>query len=551
MLELAAALLVTASGAPDMVFFNANIYTVDPDVPRAEAFALEDGVFVRIGSDTEVLALAGPGTRRFDMGGFTIVPGLIDAHGHMLGLGQLETGVIDLSGTRSYDDVIGLVRARAETTPAGEWIIGRGWDHESWPERELPHHDRLSEALPDHPVWLDRVDGHAGLANEAAMVKAQLSEGAPNPDGGEIIRDPAGRPTGVFIDTAEALVRHAIPDSAMGRPRDMMLAAQQRCVAVGLTGVHDMGIDPSVIELYRELDRSRELKLRIYGVVGANHAMPWFLNNEPFGTERFSVRACKLYMDGAMGSRGAWLLEPYEDRPTDDAGEAYTGLAVSDPGFVEAVAKDAAAKGYQVCTHAIGDRANREVLDIYERAIGGRDDHRFRVEHAQLLSASDIPRFAELGVIASMQATHCTSDMRWVEARVGQERAGGAYAWASLLRTGATIAGGSDFPVEGENPLLGFYASVTRQNAQGSPPRGWRPEERMTRDEALRSMTLDAAYAGFMEDEVGSISIGKRADFVVLTTDIMTCDPDHILTAGVLSTWIDAEQVYVDPWLPE
>jgi predicted amidohydrolase YtcJ len=328
--------------------------------------------------------------------------------------------------------------------------------------------------------------------------------------------------------------------------------------------------------VYERLAESGRLKLRVYAMVAGRSAMEWFEEHEPIIGERFTCRAAKLVIDGAMGSRGAWMLEAYADRPTTNDGKPYTGLAVNQPDFVEAVAKHGLAKGYQVCTHAIGDRGNHEVLDAYERAIlrsthehniprermegaqsmiksgraeAGRalllgGDHRFRIEHAQLLAPGDIPRFAPLGVIASMQPTHCTSDMRWVDARVGPERAKGAYVWASLLRTGVRIAGGSDFPVESHNPFQGLYAAVTRQNEQGEPAGGWMPHERMTREEALRSFTIDAAHAAFEEELKGSLAPGKYADFIVIDRDVMTCEPKDILGAKVLRTVIAGETVY-------
>ncbi|MEO1007828.1 MAG: amidohydrolase [Planctomycetota bacterium] len=547
-----AACCAAAFAGPDHIYYNANAYTMDADRPRASAIAIEDGRFIAVGSDAEVLPLADAGTELHDLGGRTVLPGLIDAHAHLAGLGQLETGVVDLAGTTSYAEVIERVRARAATTPDGAWIIGRGWDHESWPvrdgRRELPRHGELSAAAPDHPVWLSRVDGHAALANSAAMDAAGITADTSSPEGGEIIRDEGGLPTGVFVDNAESLVQRAIPASALPSPRETILAAQRMCFAVGLTGVHDMGVHPRTIELYRDMADAGELRLRIYALVSGPYAIRHFEQNDPLIGDVVTARGTKLYVDGAMGSRGAWLLEPYADRPTGPDGEPYAGLAVSDPSLIESVAAHALERGYQVCTHAIGDRANREVLDAYERAAASEDADlptaRFRIEHAQLLHPSDIDRFAAMGVIASMQPTHCTSDMRWIDARVGSERARGAYAWASLLRTGAVIAGGSDFPVESHNPFLGLYAAVTRQNLAGSPDGGWLPGERMTREEALRSMTLHAARAEFAEDRRGSIAPGKLADMIVIDTDVMTCEPRGIADARVLRTIVGGEVVF-------
>ncbi len=551
-----ALLTIAAAAADPTLYLNANAYTVDTGRPRAGAFAVRDGSFVAVGSEAEARAeLIGLGAGAFetvDLQGKTVLPGLIDAHGHLAGLGALQVGVLDLAGTTSYEQVIEIISERAEHTPAGDWILGRGWDNESWADKALPTHDALTEAVPDHPVWLGRVDGHAALANRAAMDTADISPETTGPDGGELLRNPDGSLTGVFVDNAESLVEKAIPAGARGDPESKIRAAQDACLAAGLTSVHDMGVHPRTAEMYRTLAERGELKLRVHAASPSAFAVRYFDENEPYRSDRFSFAAVKVYIDGAMGSRGAWLHEPYSDRPLyetgEHAGQPYTGLAVQEPGFIEMVARHALEHGYQVFAHAIGDRGNSEVLDAYERAADstGRSlaDARFRVEHAQLLAPADIPRFAELGVIASMQPTHCTSDMRWVEQRVGMERASGAYAWASLLRTGAVIAGGSDFPVESHNPFLGFYAAVTRQNTEGKPAGGWRPEERMTRAETLRSMTLDAAYSVFMEDRVGSIEPGKLADFIVIDRDVMTCEANDILGTSVLRTVVGGETVY-------
>ncbi len=535
-----------ALASAQTVYLNANVRTADPARPRAEAFVVEDGRVVAVGSNADALAAAGPGAERVDLGGLTVLPGLIDSHGHMAGLGALGLGMLDLRLARSYDEVVAMVAARARTTPAGEWIVGRGWDHESWPERRLPTHGALSAAVPEHPVWLTRVDGHAGLANEAAMRMAGVGDETADPPGGEIVRDASGRATGVFIDNAMPIVRSAITGAGLGTAEELLLKAQEMCLAVGLTGVHDAGVSPAEVEVYRRLEADGRLKMRIHAMVAAAHAPRYFEEQGCYEGPRLSVRAAKYYIDGAMGSRGAWLLDPYADRPGGPGGDAWHGLAVTQPEAIEAAAMHALIHGYQLCTHAIGDRANRAVLNAYERALKEWSfvGQRFRIEHAQLLHADDIPRFAALGVIPSMQPTHCTSDMRWVYARVGPERGRGAYAWGGLLRTGARIAGGSDFPVESHNPFLGLHAAVTRQTADGDPPGGWRPEQRMTGEEALRAFTLDAAYAAFWEEITGSIAPGKEADFIVVDRDPLTCEPGDIPGTRVLRTVVAGETVY-------
>lgn len=550
---LLAALAVVATQAhaqPDFVFVNARVYTVDDGFTVAQAFAVEDGMFAAIGSNDDVRASIGISTKVIDLGGRTVLPGLIDAHGHMAGLGNLQLGVLDLAGTTSYDEVIHRVIERAEQAEPGEWIIGRGWDHESWPDKELPTHERLSQAVPDNPVWLSRVDGHAGLGNARAMELAEVSEGSSAPSGGEMLRDQDARPTGVFVDNAIGMIGRVIPaGGASGE--DLILAAQKLCLEAGLTGVHDARVGADMIEVYQRLERERKLHVRVFGMVRGNQAMQWFDEHEPYTGSFFSMRATKLYIDGAMGSRGAWLLDPYSDRPTDAEGKPYTGLAVTEPDFVEAVAEHALTKGYQVCTHAIGDRGNREVLDAYESAATSLNanlrDARFRIEHAQLIAPEDIGRFAELGIIPSMQPTHCTSDMRWVEERVGPVRADGAFVWQTLLASGARIAGGSDFPVESHNPFLGLYAAVSRQNLDEQPPGGWHPSERMNRLQALRAFTIDAAYAGFDEDRIGSIETDKLADFIVIDRDYMTCHTREIADIRVVATYVEGSPVYINP----
>lgn len=545
LIVLMATSAAAAQGPPDAIFVNGNIYTMDPARPRAEAVAVSGGRIAGIGSNLDIHAMGGPGAKVHDLGGATVIPGLIDAHGHMAGLGSFGLGRIDLGRTASYEEVVAATLEAAGRAKPGEWVLGGRWDHESWSSRELPTHADLSKAIPDKPVWLRRVDGHAGLANAEALKRAGITRETPSPAGGEIIKDGRGEPTGVLVDNAMTLVERKIETAAAGADA-LILKAQEMCLAAGLTGVHDAGVSPAEVGVYRALAEAGRLKLRVYAMVSGPYAMKYYEENAPLVGERITVRSAKLFMDGAMGSRGAWMLEAYADRPVDAVGKPYAGLAVSKPELIEAVARHALEKGYQVCTHAIGDRGNREVLDAYERAMEPVSHlrPRFRIEHAQLLSPADIPRFAALGVIPSMQPTHCTSDMRWVEARVGPERAAGAYAWASLLRSGVRIAGGSDFPVESHNPFLGFYAAITRQDEKRQPEGGWRPGERMTREEALRAFTLDAAYAAFEEELKGSLAVAKMADFVVVDRDIMVCPMAEIPGTRVLRTVIGGETVY-------
>ncbi|MBK7404650.1 MAG: amidohydrolase [Phycisphaerales bacterium] len=564
-LALIALLALPARAQPNL-YFNANIYTMDPAQPRVDTMLVEDGLILAIGSNRGVQdSMRQQGirvVRKIDMGGKTILPGLIDAHGHMISLGAIGLGVLDLRAAASYEDMVNIVRDRASHVPAGTWIIGRGWDNESWADKRLPHHGALSKAIPDNPVWLSRVDGHAGLANEKAMQLAGVSSAMTSPAGGEIVRDQNRLPTGLFVDNAESVISAVIPEGLTGTAEECILQAQKMCLAAGLTGVHDAGLSPDEVDTYLRLEASGALKIRVYGMVHAKEAPAYFAEHPPYDGFKLTVVSAKAYMDGAMGSRGAWLMAPYADRPTGPEGQPYTGLQVSQPAEIEALVRDGLAHNYTVCTHAIGDRANREVLNAYARAINDWQpvtpadatprryqwftsaDARLRVEHAQLLSFDDVPRFAAMGVIASMQPTHCTSDMRWVDARVGEERARGAYAWASLLKSGAHLAFGSDFPVESENPFLGIYAAVTRENLDGEPAGGFHPEQRVTREEALRAYTIEAAYAAFWDERVGSLEANKLADFIVIDRDVMTCDAREIADTKVLETYSYGELVY-------
>lgn len=525
-----------AGDEADKVFLNGNIHTLARG--RVEAIAVrEGGRILAVGTNAEIERLAGKNTRRIDLGGRTVTPGLIDAHGHLASLGSLLTGRLDLREARSYEEVVAAVKRRAAKAKPGEWITGGRWDQATWAKKELPHHGRLSEEVPDHPVLLSRVDGHAALANRRAMALAGITRDTPNPAGGEILRDGAGEPTGLFVDNAIDLFDRVLP---RGRSvRDELLAAQERCLAVGLTGVHDAGVGAETIEAYRKLDLDGKLELRIYAMASVS-APEWFSRNRIHVGIRFTLRSAKLMIDGAMGSRGAWLLADYSDRP------GHRGLAVTDPRDLYRLTRAALENGWQVCTHAIGDRGIRETLDAYERALSEvrPGDPRLRIEHVQCAAVEDLPRFARLGVIPSMQFTHATSDMRWAEDRVGPERIRGAYAWATLLRSGARIAAGSDFPVESENPLLGLYAAVTRQDAEGRPEGGWRAQERLTREEALRAFTIDAARAAFEEEDKGTLEPGKLADFVVWSHDLLTCEPRELLKAAAIRVVIGGRTVY-------
>ncbi len=551
--RVAAGALLTAlaSSAPahaqqppaDLVVLNGRIYTADGARPVVDAMAIRGGRVVFVGDRAGARALVGSGTQTVDLEGRTVIPGMTDAHAHVAGLGSSLRNV-DLVGTTSYAQVIARVVERARTTPKGEWIIGRGWDQNDWGDTRWPSHAELSRAVPDHPVYLERVDGHAGLVNALALQQANVTKATKDPSGGQIIRDAQGNPDGVLVDNAQGLVERAIPAPTRAQVKESIKAAIAEMHRWGLTGVHDAGSSAQVLELYEELGRENALNIRLYAMI-SDHGPTidaWLARGPQSGLHNgmLWVRAIKLYQDGALGSRGAALLEPY----SDDA--KTSGLLVSAPEHIREVATKAIRAGFQVNTHAIGDRGNRLVLDSYAAVLKAHPtaDHRFRVEHAQILHSDDIPRFAELGVIPSMQASHQTSDMYWAGNRLGETRLRGAYAWRSLLESGVIIPNGSDFPVEYVNPLISFKASVTRQDARNWPAGGWYPEQRMTREEGLKSMTLWPAYAAFQEQELGSLSAGKRADFVVLSQDILRV-PDAVLSeTKVLSTWVGGTKVF-------
>ena len=528
----------------DLILTNARVYTADAAHPRAQAVAVRDGRIVFTGSAQEAEALRGPATRVVDVNGKTVIPGMIDAHGHLTGLGTALRNV-DVTGTRSLAEVVDRVKQRAARTPAGAWIEGRGWDQNDWGDQSFPSHRTLSDAVPDRPVVLGRVDGHAIFVNAKAMELAGVSKATKDPVGGRILRDANGEPTGVFIDNAMQLIYRKVPAETSNETREGIRLAMRELNRFGLTGIGDAGAGCNDIRTYEQMARSNELTARNYVMISAGGAcMDSLLSIGPRsnmdGKNMLHVRSIKAYSDGALGSRGAKLLAPYSDEP------GHVGLTVTPADELQDIAVRALRAGFQLNVHAIGDGANRDVLDVFEAALKQvpKADHRFRIEHAQVISPSDIPRFAQLGVIPSMQAVHQTSDMYWAEGRLGPDRIGGAYAWRSLLNTGVVIAGGSDFPVESADPLFSFHAAVSRQDAKNWPAGGWQPQERMTREEALNHLTIWAAYAAFAEQQTGSITPGKLADIVVLSKDIMTVPAEEILTTKVEMTIVGGKIVY-------
>lgn len=536
------AVALAPSAHSQTLFHNAHIHTLDTQQPKVQAMLVDAGGRIQaIGSDGDLLEHHGD-ARRHDLNGAHVLPGLIDAHGHLAGLGSALLSA-DLSGAQSKAEIVDRLRAFAANLPDGAWLTGRGWDQNRWPERAFPTAADLDDAFPGRPVWLRRVDGHAGWANSAALrnVERDLS-GDWQPDGGRILRDEDSRATGVFIDTAMDLIDQAVPapDKAL-RLRALELAVAD-AVRRGLTGVHDAGVDRETLGLMRELADADRLPIRIYAMADGDGAtLDWLCEQgryqHPSG--RLQMRAVKLYMDGALGSRGAALLRDY----SDDRGNR--GLLVTPKERLESAVAKAERCGIQASTHAIGDRGNRLVLDVYAALPeADRAQRRLRIEHAQIVHPDDIPRFSALHVIASMQPVHATSDMPWAQARVGRERLFGAYAWQRFRKQGTLLAFGSDFPVEMVDPFHGLYAAITRQDADGQPDGGWLPDQRLGIAEALHGFTLGAAYAGFAEDELGSLSPGKRADFIVVDRDVFEVPPTRLRDTVVRSTWLDGRQVF-------
>lgn len=530
-------LTVQAAQAPaELIVENARIYTVDKSRPQTNALAVRGGRIVAVG--TEALKMAGPSTKRIDLKGATVAPGLIDSHAHMAGLGALLESR-DLRHVATVEAVAAIVKEEAVKRGTDEWVTLRNWDQTNWGGR-FPSAKDLDAASLGRPVYLSRVDGHAAWVNPRALALAGITKTTADPPGGKIIRDAEGNATGVLVDRAMGLVGSKIPRAGYAQIKRQLELAAKECARLGLTGVHDAGVGADVLRAYRELIAEGKLPVRIYAMIGGDGAL-WreYLAKGPEVGEFLTVRAIKLMGDGALGSRGAALWQPY----TDD--KQNTGLLVTPREVIERVAREAVAKGFQVATHAIGDRANRNVLDAYAAALGGRNDKRFRIEHAQIVSLPDFKMFADYSVVAAVQATHATSDMRWAEARLGPDRIAGAYAWRRFKSLGVPVANGSDFPVEEADPLLGFYASFTRQDVKGAPPGGWTPDQKLTRAEALESFTLTAAYAAFEEKEKGSIEVGKLADFVVFDRDIMEVSPADVLKAKVRMTVLGGKVVFL------
>jgi predicted amidohydrolase YtcJ len=526
----------------DLILHGGTIHTMNNRQPSAEALAIHGDRFVAVGDSAAVMRFKSEQTQVVDLRGATVLPGLQDAHAHILGYGEsLER--LNLIDTRSFDEVLERVAAQARSARRGEWIVGSGWDQNDWVDPRWPTAAALDRVAPENPVFLTRIDGHAAVASTSALGQAGITAATADPPGGRILRDSDGRPSGVLIDAARTLVSSHIPRPTRAQIVDRILRADRELTRVGLTMVHDAGVSPDVLEVYQQLLTERRLNVRIYVMLHGDAADGWLQRGPLFDAhQRLTVRAIKLMADGALGSRGAALLEDYSDEP------GTRGLMVTPAAVLYERTRAAAEAGFQTAIHAIGDRANREALDVYERVdreLPRARSLRPRIEHAQILDGTDIPRFAALGVIASIQAVHCTSDMPWAPRRLGDERvAEGAYVWRRLLESGAILANGSDAPVERPHPLEGIYAAITRQSLSGTPAGGWMPQERLTAEEAVRALTVNAAYAAHAERDLGSIEVGKLADLVVVSRDILRIAPADIPGTQILRTVIGGRTAF-------
>ena len=539
-------------GPADLILRNGRFVTLDEKTPQAQALASRNGRIVAIGSDAEIARLAGPGTQTIDLNGQFAMPGFIEGHGHFTGIGQAKLG-LELLNTKSWEEILSLVAQAVEKARPGQWIVGRGWHQEKWSSTPadnvegFPLHAALDKVSPNNPVILTHASGHASFVNGKALELSKITKDTPNPSGGEILKDKDGNPTGLMRETASRLVRTGAgeptptPEEAEARNAKILELADREVIGKGITSFQDAGSGFDVVsQVKRAIDAGR-MNVRLWMMIRGGTAETLKSGRViGYGNNMLTVRAIKITADGALGSRGAWLLEPYSDKADS------TGLATTPVESMRTQAQTALEAGYQVCIHAIGDRANREVLNIYEEAFkkNGKNgkDLRWRVEHAQHLNGADIPRFGQLGVIAAMQGIHCTSDAPWVEPRLGAKRAEeGAYVWQKLMKSGAVVTNGTDAPVEDVDPIASYYATVTRKTAKGDVFYG---DQKMSRIEALRSYTINNAFAAFEENEKGTLSIGKLTDVTVLTKDITTVPDDQIKTAKVAYTIVGGKIVF-------
>lgn len=519
----------------DLLVLNAKIYTVDNSFSTTESMAIKDGKIIATGTSEEIISRYTAPVKE-DLTGKFVYPGFNDAHAHFYGYGINLIQRANLAGTTSQDEIYSILKEHYAQF-GGEWILGRGWDQNNWPIKDFPDKTKLDELFPDVAVYLIRIDGHAAWCNSKALEIAGIKSET-RVDGGEILlRD--GEPTGILIDNAEGLVSSAVPKPDTEMQAKALQAAEKNCFSVGLTSVTDCGLSRSVVLLIDSLQKKGDLKMRINAMLDPTEEnFEQFVKKGTYQTDRLMVNTIKIYADGALGSRGALMLEPYSDDPGN------SGLRMSPPGFYEEICSLAFENKYQVATHCIGDSANRMMLKTYGKFLKGENDRRWRIEHAQIINPDDFGLFSKYSVIPSIQATHATSDMDWAYERVGDERIKGAYAYRTLLDQLGWLPNGTDFPVEEISPLFTFYSSVFRTHHDGTPEGGFQMENALNREQTLRSMTIWAAKASFEENQKGSLENGKWADFVVLDTDLMTASPQEILDSKIVSTWLAGEKVY-------
>jgi predicted amidohydrolase YtcJ len=544
--------VITASGA-DLVLRNGKIVTLDSSMPQVQAAAITAGKIVAVGTDAQIARHVQPATRVIDLHGRLAIPGFIEGHGHFTGIGQMKMN-LNLRDARSWDQIVAMVGAAAREAKPGEWIVGRGWHQEKWDSKPVPNvngfpvNRSLNAISPNNPVLLTHVSGHAVFVNAAALASAGITSNTADPPGGEIMKDAAGNPIGLLNERAQGLVRNAMEQHRAKRTaaereaeaeRQIDLAAEE-CVSKGITSFQDAGSPPEVIDRLKRRAGEGRLPLRLWVMLRtSNEQLSAKYRAVGYGDDHFTVRAIKRQIDGALGSRGAWLLAPYSDLPSS------SGLNTEELPDIAQTARFAIENGFQLCVHAIGDRGNREILNLYERTFQANPDKkdlRWRIEHAQHIDAADIPRFGQLGVIAAMQAVHCTSDAPMVIPRLGPKRAEeGAYVWQSLMKSGAHVTNGTDAPVEDVNPLDSYYAAVTRRAKNGQT---FYPAQRMSRMEALRSYTVENAYAAFEEDRKGTLKPGMLGDITVLSKDLLTIPEEEILKTNVDYTIVGGRIAY-------
>jgi predicted amidohydrolase YtcJ len=519
----------------DLIIFNATIYTVDSSFSVGEAMAITDGKITEIGKLPD-LEKKYEVKEKIDAAGKFIYPGFIDAHAHFVAYGSgLQT--VNLVGTNSWEDILHRLSEFAKGLPADQWLVGRGWDQNDWDLKDFPTNEQLNTLFPDRPVILERIDGHAAIVNQKALDAAGVKSGY-SLTGGEV-EQKNGKLTGLLIDNAIEVVSSKIPLPTRDQFEAALKDAEKKCFAVGLTTIDDCGLNFEDVERIKSMQANGELKMRLYVMLSDKKANYDYLEkNGALKTDRLNVRGFKVYGDGALGSRGACLLEPYDDKP------GHSGFLLSKPVHFDSVANWISQKGFQMCTHAIGDSGNRTVLNIYAKYLKGKNDLRWRIEHAQVVNPNDFSLFAENSIIPSVQPTHATSDMYWADDRLGNERVKGAYAYKKLLNQNGWIPLGTDFPVEDISPIKTFYAAVVRKDAKGWPADGYQMENALTREEALRGMTIWAAKSNFEEKEKGSLEAGKFADFVVLDKDIMKAADDELLQVNILQTFSGGEKVF-------